>query len=155
MVSDLPEATFREYRVRARNAAGASDYSPVASATTNASIGDCTESATTLCLNQNRFELTTSFATPQGASGDGQAIEITDDTGYFWFFESTNVEAVIKVLNGCGINQNYWVFAGGLTNVEVVLTVIDRQTGAARTYFNPQSTPFQPIQDTGAFATCP
>jgi hypothetical protein len=35
------------------------------------------------------------------------------------------------------------------------LTVTDTQTGAIQTYTNPQGTPFQPIQDTNAFATCP
>ena len=36
-----------------------------------------------------------------------------------WFFQAENVEAVVKVLNGCGINDRYWVFAGGLTDVKV------------------------------------
>jgi hypothetical protein len=47
------------------------------------------------------------------------------------------------------------VFAGGLTNVQVVLRVVDTETTAVRHYFNPQVTPFQPVQDTTAFATCP
>jgi hypothetical protein len=45
--------------------------------------------------------------------------------------------------------------AGGLTDVNVILTVTDTQTGVIKTYTNPQGTPFQPIQDTDAFATCP
>jgi len=60
-----------------------------------------------------------------------------------------------KVLNGCGLNQRYWTFAGGLTDVNVILTVTDTQTGAVKIYTNPQGTAFRPIQDTGAFATCP
>jgi hypothetical protein len=35
------------------------------------------------------------------------------------------------------------------------LTVTDTQTGTIETYTNPQGTPFEPIQDTNAFATCP
>jgi hypothetical protein len=35
------------------------------------------------------------------------------------------------------------------------MTVTDTLTGLARSYTNPQGTPFQPIQDTGVFATCP
>jgi len=61
---------------------------------------------------------------------------------------------VVKVLNGCGVDSNYWVFAGGLTNVQVVMTVTDTQTGAVKTYVNPQGQAFRPIQDTAAFA-CP
>jgi hypothetical protein len=62
---------------------------------------------------------------------------------------------VVKVLNGCGLNSRYWTFAGGLTNVLVNLTVTDTQTGAVRTYSNPQNQAFLPIQDTSSFSTCP
>jgi hypothetical protein len=65
------------------------------------------------------------------------------------------VEAVVKVLNACTFNQKFWVFAGGLTNVQVTLTVTDTKTGTVRIYNNPQGAAFQPIQDTSAFATCP
>ena len=36
----------------------------------------------------------------------------------------------------------------------MILTVTDTQTGAIRTYTNPQGTAFEPIQDTHAFP-CP
>jgi hypothetical protein len=110
---------------------------------------------TSLTLNEDRFEVRVSFRTPQGQEGEGQAIKLTSDTGYFFFFEEDNVELVVKVLRGCGVNGHYWVFAGGLTNVEVDLTITDTQTGDMQTYTNPLRTPFQPIQDTEAFATCP
>src|SRR5262249_60960819 len=86
------------------------------------------------------------------ATGAGQAVALTSDTGYFWFFSANNVEMVIKVVDGRPVNNKFWVFAGGLTNVNVVITVTDTQTGAVKNYVNPQGTPFQPIQDTGAFA---
>jgi hypothetical protein len=114
----------------------------------------CTPSATTMCLNNNRFAVSATWRTSNG-TGSGTAVRLTDDTGYFWFFGSSNVEAVIKVLNACGLNSKYWVFAGGLTNVNVVLTIVDTKTGTTKTYTNPIDTAFQPIQDTGAFATCP
>ena len=47
------------------------------------------------------------------------------------------------------------VFASGLTNVRVLFTVADLSNDAVKTYINPLNRPFQPIQDTGAFATCP
>jgi hypothetical protein len=55
------------------------------------------------------------------------------------------------VLDGCGAGNHFWVFAGGLTDVHVVLTVTDTANGAVRFYQNPQSTPFAPLQDTSAF----
>ena len=115
----------------------------------------CVANATTLCLKDSRYKVQAQWFTRDGASGAGQVIPLTSDTGAFWFFSSSNVEMVIKVLNGCGLNSRYWTFAGGLTDVNVILTVTDTQTGAVKTYINPQGTPFQPIQDTSAFATCP
>ena len=43
---------------------------------------------------------------------------------------------------------------GGL-NGEVALTVLDTQNGLTKTYSNELKTPFDPILDTSAFATCP
>lgn len=117
--------------------------------------GLCAPSPTTLCLNGGRFAVTTRWATRDGQTGSGQAVALTGITGYFTFFDAANVEMMVKVLNGCGTNSHYWTFAGGLTDVEVVLTVTDGQNGAVRTYTNPLGNPFHPIQDTGAFATCP
>ena len=68
-----------------------------------------------------------------------------------------NVEMVVKVIDACSLNGRFWIFAGGLTNVDVTIRVEDRGTGGrvqSRTYHNPQNTPFQPIQDTSAFSTC-
>ncbi|HBL29057.1 MAG TPA: hypothetical protein DD490_19655 [Acidobacteria bacterium] len=121
----------------------------------NGSPADCTPTSTALCLNGGRFRVAATFLTPAGASGSAQVVQLTDETGYLWFFSASNVEAVVKVLDGCSLNNRYWLFAGGLTNVRTVITVTDTLTGAVRTYTNPQSTAFQPIQDTSAFATCP
>jgi hypothetical protein len=95
------------------------------------------------------------WTTPNGQSGTGHAVPLSSDTGTFWFFNDANVEVVVKVLEGCATNNRYWVFAGGLTNVRVRLTVRDAQTNATKQYTNPQNTAFRPIQDTLAFATCP
>lgn len=119
--------------------------------------GACAANATTLCLNNNRFKVQATFATAQGQTGNGMAVSETTDTGLFWFFSASNIEVIIKVVNACSFagGPRYWVFAGGLTNVEVVLTVTDTQTGSMQVYRNPQGTAFAPIQDTNAFATCP
>ena len=114
----------------------------------------CGASETVLCLQGGRFRVETTWKKPDGTSGPGHASALTGDSGTFWFFDSSNVEMVVKTLNGCGVDQRYWVFAGGLTNVEVIMTVTDTQTGDVKTYLNPQGTAFAPILDTQAFATC-
>jgi hypothetical protein len=116
--------------------------------------GGCTSAPGTLCLNNGRFSVTATWQTSTG-SGTGTAVPLTNDTGYFWFFSPSNVEMVTKVLNACGLNSHYWVFAGGLTNVDVVWTVTDTGTDTSVVFENPANTAFQPIQDTSAFATCP
>ena len=116
----------------------------------------CLPDATTLCLNGSRFQVTTQWHTNDGSSGAGHAVTLTGASGYFWFFGADNVEIVVKVLNGCPTaNPSYWVFASGLTNVGVDLTVTDTKTGQTKTYHNPLNQPFAAIQDTGAFSTCP
>ena len=87
-----------------------------------------------------RFRATASWRKVDGATGEGTAVPITSDTGYFWFFSPENIEVVTKVLDGCFVNDHYWVFAGGLTNVEVTLAVTDTETGEVRTYLNPLGT---------------
>ena len=120
------------------------------------STGPCVVDTETLCLNDGRFRVTAEWEKPDGSSGHGNGISLTGDSGYFWFFDSTNIEAVVKVLNGCGINNAYWVFGAGLTNVSVHVVVTDTQTGAVYTRDNAQGSAFQPIQDTKAFlASCP
>ncbi len=114
----------------------------------------CTASPTILCLNDDRFAVTAMWRTDSG-SGSGAGVKLTGDTGYFWFFNADNVELVTKVLNGCALTNAYWVFAGGLTNVGVVLTVVDTQTGTPAFYVNSAGPAFQPIQDTKALSTCP
>ena len=114
----------------------------------------CTETESALCLSSGRFEVRASFTDPTGATGDASSVPLTEDTGYFWFFVETNVELVVKVLDGCGVNGNLWVFAGGLTDVAVTLTVTDTVTGAVQVYESSLGVPFTPIRDTSAFAAC-
>jgi photosystem II stability/assembly factor-like uncharacterized protein len=111
----------------------------------------CNAGPETLCLSGGRFRVLVAWrAVSQGTSGAGQAVSLTSDTGYFWFFQSTNVELVIKVLDARGINGNFWVFYGALSNVEYTITVVDSVTGETKTYVNPQNT-LASVADTAAF----
>ncbi len=108
-----------------------------------------------LYLNDKRFEVRTSWvSTGQGTSGVGTAVQLTPDTGYFWFFYAANLEVVVKVLDACSVDGNFWVFGGGLTNLGVQMTVLDTVTGVTKTYSSVEGTAFQPIQDT-RYEACP
>ncbi|HKD17605.1 MAG TPA: hypothetical protein VKG23_07020 [Thermoanaerobaculia bacterium] len=116
----------------------------------------CTPDAHTLCLNGGRFAVTATFQQASGGPfAQATAVTLTDDTGYFWFFDPTNIEIVTKLLNGCAVNGNYWFFGAGLTNVAVSTIVQDLQSATMKTYTNNFGTSFPPVQDTSAFRTCP
>ncbi|QQR73315.1 MAG: hypothetical protein IPJ17_17790 [Holophagales bacterium] len=134
---------------------GADEPAETALEELSASSGSCVPSSTVLCLNNGRFKVETTWRLPSGAAGAAHPLKLTADTGTFWFFSASNVELVVKVLNGCGVGGHYWVFAGGLTDVATVVKVTDTTTGAVQTYTNPPGVQFQPIQDTSAFASCP
>ncbi|MDQ6894906.1 MAG: hypothetical protein M3167_19805 [Acidobacteriota bacterium] len=110
----------------------------------------CAPTATRLCLNGGRFAAEVSWRDFQGNTGSGHPVSLTGDTGYFWFFSSTNVELVVKVLDGRGINSSFWVFYGALSNVEYSMTVTDTLTGIVKTYANPSGN-LGSVADTSAF----
>lgn len=110
----------------------------------------CQPTATVLCLNSSRFRVRVDWESPQGASGTGQALAITGDTGAFSFFDPANIEVVVKVLDGRTVNGKFWVFGGSLSNVAYAVTVTDTQTGASRIYFNQQGN-LASFADTAAF----
>ncbi len=113
--------------------------------------GSCAPGATRLCLNGGRFAVEARWKDFQGTTGTGQAVPLPGgDTGYFWFFDASNVEVVLKVLDGRSLNGKFWVFYGALSNVEYTLTVTDTQTGAVKTYTNPSGR-LASVADTGAF----
>ncbi|MEA2604425.1 MAG: hypothetical protein QOF89_5417 [Acidobacteriota bacterium] len=97
----------------------------------------CQPSELALCLSGGRFRVEASWRDFQGHNGRGHAVALTADTGYFWFFGPSNVEVILKVLDGRSINDHQWVYYGALSNVEYTLTITDTQTGAARRYANP------------------
>ncbi len=124
---------------------------------TSITLPPCLPDATTHCLQNGRFKVEAEWEDFEGNEGDGTAILPSGDSGEFWFFGPANTELVVKVLDACALPQfnHFWVFAAGLSNVEVTLTVTDTQSLQFREYENDLGTDFAPILDTTAFATCP
>ncbi|HEX7183923.1 MAG TPA: vanadium-dependent haloperoxidase [Thermoanaerobaculia bacterium] len=122
--------------------------------TPTSSPSACSADPTTLCLDEGRFKVQARWNTGT-ASGPAQVVSQSDQSGQFYFFDTANTELTVKVLNACGSSDRFWVFASGLTNVEVLITVTDTHAGRIRQYFNPRGQAFAPVQDVSAFATCP
>ncbi|MDQ1347661.1 MAG: hypothetical protein QG573_1034 [Acidobacteriota bacterium] len=117
---------------------------------------DCEANATTLCLTGGRFSATATFHDHLGHDGVGQAVALTPESGTFWFFTAANVELILKVVDACGHPdfQDFWVYASGLTDVEVTLTVVDTWTGEIWERATALGEPFPPVLDSQAFHTC-
>lgn len=102
----------------------------------------------------NRFAAGVAWKTTTGAIGVGSAVNLSSGSAYFSFFDATNVELVLKVIDGCALNNNFWVFAAGLTNVATWLVVFDHQGNSGIIFTTPEGPPFFPIEDTTALPTC-
>jgi hypothetical protein len=123
----------------------------------------CFANDTTLCIDDEpgdrRFQITVDVDTAlgNGFEGPGRAIALSSlgigRGGLFWFFDSSNPELLIKVLNGCGVTGHHWVFWSAGTTVGMVIRVEDTLTGRVKSYTNPDQTQAAPVTDTGAF-TC-
>jgi pimeloyl-ACP methyl ester carboxylesterase len=115
----------------------------------------CTPTATSFCLSRGRFRVEVAWDA-NGSSGPGHTVpSASADSGLFWFFASDNWEVMVKVLDGCGVNGRYWIFAAGTTNVHYVLTVTDTATGSVKLYENPVGKAAAAVTDVDAFQTCP
>jgi PKD repeat protein len=143
----------------ATNASGSSQVTRAAMVLT--SNAACTPDATTLCIDDQvgdrRFKIQVTYHTSQGggSAGNGTAIQLSslsvNQGGLFWFFSASNPELLIKVLNGCGVNNQHWVFASAGTNVGLTITVTDTSTGVQKVYTNADLQAMIPIQDIFAF----
>ncbi|MEM7351642.1 MAG: hypothetical protein AAF657_12675, partial [Acidobacteriota bacterium] len=103
-----------------------------------------------------RFEVDIEWEDFSGTVGSGKVVPFgSADSGLFWFFSAANWEVLVKVLDGCGINDHFWVFAAATTDVKYTLRVRDRQTGLVKEYTNPLGVASDAITDTSAFASCP
>jgi hypothetical protein len=110
----------------------------------------CQADSAHLCIQQGRFAVAVAWQDFSGRQGGGTTVPLTSDTGAFWFFDPTNIELVVKVLDGRAVNGKFWVFYGALSDVDYTLTVTDTATGAIKTYHNPAGQQAS-VADTSAF----
>ena len=120
----------------------------------------CVPSLTTLCVDADeldrRFQVEVAFDTALGAGASGKAfflpVAAPLSGGVLYFFSQNNPEMLVKVLDGCDVNDHYWVFLAAATTIGFELTVTDRVTGIAYRRSNPDGQQAQPFSDVRAFA---
>jgi len=111
------------------------------------------DSNTELALAPRRFCVYVEWNDSRGNSGFGKPVGYrTENSGQFWFFDPSNFEMQVKVLDGCAVNGHYWVFYSATTNVGFTLTVDDLWlVHPSRRYSNPVGQTASTITDTSAF----
>ena len=105
---------------------------------------------TTHPILNERFQIEGQWQSQTG-QGAIQGIALTRYSTAFSFFSPSNIELVIKVLDGCANNGHHWIFMAGLTDVKFDLWVKDMKTGKRWQIANPQGQPFGPVRDLTAF----
>lgn len=113
-------------------------------------VDPCVPGPTTLCLRDGRFRVQLSSSVAPTAP----VTTLTDAAGYFTFGNPDNPEVFVKILDACTVNDRFWIFAAGLTDVGLSFTVTDSLTGTKRSYSNPAGRAFVPLLDTGALDVC-
>lgn len=160
-------------RVASRDLAGNSMNREVTRFTVDQeAAAPCVADATTLCIDHQigdgRFQLTLTWNTALngGQTGDATAVPLASiglrRGGLFSFFDVTNPEVLVKVLDGCAINGRFWVFVAPTTTVGYELRVVDtlaafqgaEQEAYEYVVINTDGRDAPPVSDTGAFATC-
>ncbi len=97
----------------------------------------CAPNATTLCLQNNLFEVKVDWRDFEGHTGQGHPTTLSNESGDFWYFSNSNNELILKVIDATAQYGNYWVFWKGLSNVEFDLTVRKTDTNQVVSYHNP------------------
>lgn len=153
-LGDGPSAALRSVRVGGDDLPGLTVTAGSASAANSVSEitgkQSCASTSEALCLKGDRFLVEVEWEDFQGNTGTETAVQLTSDSGYFWFFKPGNVELMVKMLDGRSVNGHWWFFYGSLSNVAYTITVTDTDTNKVRTYVNPLGE-LQSRGDTRAF----
>lgn len=106
-----------------------------------------------------RFKVEATWTTPAtptspSRTGPAKPIVVKANGGAFTLFDPERPELYVTAVEGCPVNGRWWIFAAGLTNVEIHIVTTDTKTGAKLTIANPQGQTFGTTLDTDAFS-CP
>ncbi len=118
-------------------------------------LGTCDANSSTRCLRSSRYAVDVTWRTADGAVGAGAVAPVgTDDSGLFRFFDRSNWEILVKVLDGCEQNGHVWVFAAATTDLGYEIRVVDTAPnagGAKKVYVNGPGSAAPAITDVTAF----
>ena len=86
---------------------------------------DCVPETTPLVFDGG-YNVRMCYETGGGTVGEAKAgIWASGESGLLWFFNRDNAEVLVKVLNGCKINNHRWVYVAPVTDLAFNLHVTD------------------------------
>jgi photosystem II stability/assembly factor-like uncharacterized protein len=108
--------------------------------TASVATAACMPDDITLCLAGSRFAVNVERQVSPFSFTAAIAMPLVRNTGAFWFFSPQLPELTVKVLDGRPLNGHFWVFLGGLSDINYTVTVTDTATGARKQYVHPAGT---------------
>ncbi len=110
----------------------------------------CTPTTTVLQFDGD-YEVSMCYRTPDGQVGQAKSgIWASGESGLLWFFNRSNAEVLVKVLDGCSHNGYRWIFVAPVTTLEFNL-LITAPDGTSWTHRNAQGMTASTRSDTQAF----
>lgn len=107
-----------------------------------------------LFLHKGRFKAEVAWKGVNNKPFPGKAAApATDSSGVFSFANPDSWELLVKVVNACTRNRQFWVFSSSTSSQEYTLTITDTQTGEVKRYDSPPGRQL-PLVDLKAFS-CP
>ncbi len=118
------------------------------------STAACVPGVNTLCLAANRFQVSVTWRTMQGASDQGVVEPLTSEAGLFSFFGDQQYDLLVTIHDACASANAFQVLAGATTKLDYTLTVLDTRTGLTKQFTNPAGRLALPVDDMATFKTC-
>ena len=115
-------------------------------------VGPCQSDSA--CLQNDWFDVRVYYLDPSDGLWQPAGFidaELGHESVLVHFFSPTNVELIVKVLDGRTVNERFWVFAAAATDLGFRIKVRDTRTGWTNEYFNLQGHKPPAITDTFAF----
>ncbi len=107
------------------------DEDPTSPPTTHAAIEfDVSSQSAPISTGNGRFQVQVTWQDFEGGEGFGREVFTSSrDDVLVWFFDPSNPEMLIKVLDGCAINDHHWVLLSAATDVAYEIEIRDVLTG--------------------------
>lgn len=140
-VTELEAGGSYRFRVRAYNNGGRSSSNTATVVLPAVEYTDCVPSAPQVFFDHG---YTVSMCVEYEREGETVQADAVDyglesrESGLLYFFERDNSEVLIKVLDGCAINNHRWVFVAPVTTLAFNLRVDETATGESWEHKNPR-----------------